>query len=93
MAPAATAKTTIDGINAAKDFATAGGTPSGIFITSLGLPINLTNISVVIIATISAINNPCAPKNVNGNVPSSDVLYNIIAAADATIPAAKPSLL
>src|SRR5471030_1056601 len=92
LTPAAIAKTIIDGNKAAKDLETAGGTPLGIFITNLGLPINLTKISVPINATINAINKPCAPKNVIGNAPSGVVEYKIIDAAVDTIPAASPSL-
>ena len=61
LAAAAIINTKIEGIKAANDLATAGGTPSGILTTSLGLPISLTNISVAISATIIATNNHFAP--------------------------------
>ena len=48
----------MEGNNASKAFPTAGGTPSGIFKTSLWLLLRRTNNSVDRIPQINAINNP-----------------------------------
>ena len=63
----------IAGNNAAKERETAGGTPSGMLITRRGLPAKRRKISVEIIATINAKNNPCEPRPAAVSKPSASV--------------------
>ena len=73
----------IAGNKAANDFATAGGTPSGILITNLGLPDKRWNSSPEISAIIKAINNPVAPMPSKPPTAKNE--------ATETVPAAMPS--
>ncbi len=61
------------GTNAAKDFITAGGTPSGILIVMFLCTKNL-NTSVTKIATINDTNKPCAPVQAKFKPPSFGVV-------------------